>query len=88
MSKALGVVLVAACLIGGSAPVLAQSLDIGPGGPRLDLRNRGEREYDRDRESRHEDRYERQRSRCRMVETRERDDDGDVVVRRRRECRD
>lgn len=90
MLKTVGVVIVATCLIGGSAPTMAQSLEIGPDGPRLELRDRGERDHDREyrRDRDREGRYERERGHCRMVERRTRDEDGDIVVTRRRECRD
>jgi Ni/Co efflux regulator RcnB len=94
MKKFLAIALTAATLVGGSAAVSAQSLDIGPGGPRIDLRS--DRERAREREFRREER-ERERDRrsyrdrgegrCREVTVRERDSYGNVEVTRRRECR-
>lgn len=97
MVKRPALALVAACLLGSAVPLSAQTIDIGPGGPRIDMRSPGERA--RERELRREDReFRREREMrrrermsgpgCRTVEIRERDAYGDMVVRRRRECRD
>ena len=104
MSKSLAIAIATTLLL-TSSPLFAQSIDLGPGGPRIDLRGPGEREREREirhereermreegrrEERRREGRFEGDRGdgRCRVVEIRERDDNGDMVIRRRRECRD
>ena len=90
MTKFLAIAFATATILASPA-AFAQSLDIGPGGPRLDLRNERQREHDRDmrRDERRGMRdYDRRGGeRCREVTVRERDEDGNVEVRRRRECR-
>ncbi|MCJ2014906.1 hypothetical protein [Methylobacterium sp. J-076] len=49
-----GAIVVA--LIAGAVPASAQRIDIGPGGPSIDLRSRGERERDFRREEYRRDR--------------------------------
>ena len=80
----------------GVTAVPAQTVDFGPGGPSVDLRSRGQRERDLDREEirreqrrrdRQEDRYsDRGGPGCRTVTVREQDDYGRTVTRTRREC--
>lgn len=97
MLRAMTLALAAATMIGSSA-VQAQSIDLGPGGPSIDLRNQHQRERDFEREDMRRDRErERRRAeregdygrggRCREITVRERDDDGRMVTRRTRECR-
>ena len=90
MTRTLAIALAAATMISASA-VSAQSIDLGPGGPSLDLRSeRGrERDYRREDRRREMDRpaaY-RSRERCREVTIRERDEYGNVETRRRQDCR-
>jgi hypothetical protein len=83
-----------------TAPASAQTLEVGPGGQvGVDLRSPRQRERDqlrredmRDRDvvrrSRDDDyRTGSVRSGCREVTVRERDDDGSMVTRTRRDCR-
>lgn len=49
-----GAIVVAS--IASTAPVMAQSIDIGPGGPSIDLRSRAQRERDFQREEYRRDR--------------------------------
>ncbi len=71
MKQIFGVSLLAIGLF-TTAPSFAQSIDIGPGGPSIDLRSRRERQRDFDREeARREDRREMRR------EMRRRDFDDD-----------
>lgn len=56
-----------------AAPSFAQSIQIGPGGPDIDLRSRGQRERDMDRE---EARREERREMRREERRRDFDDDG------------
>lgn len=48
--KALFAGIVLAATVAGAVPASAQRIDIGPGGPSVDLRSRGERERDYRRE--------------------------------------
>ena len=60
-----------------AAPSLAQSIQIGPGGPDIDLRSRRQRERDMDREdARREMRREERRDMRREDRRRDFDDDG------------
>jgi Ni/Co efflux regulator RcnB len=88
MSKTLILALAASTLLGATA-VSAQSIDLGPGGPSIDLRNERQRERDYRREQERRDmrraeRYERRG--CRTVTVREETDDGRTIIRKRREC--
>lgn len=60
-------------------PVRAQSIDLGPGGPNIDLRSRRQRERDLDRE---EARRDMRRDERRRREIEEDDDDDDRPRRR------
>jgi hypothetical protein len=88
MSKTLILALAASTLLGATA-VCAQSIDLGPGGPSIDLRNerQRERDYRREQERREMRRAERYEGRgCRTVTVREETDDGRTIIRKRREC--
>lgn len=61
MKTLLAGAIVAASLV-SVAPVSAQSIDIGPGGPRIDLRSRGQRERDYRREEYRRDREDEERN--------------------------
>ncbi|KAB1071524.1 hypothetical protein F6X51_19645 [Methylobacterium planeticum] len=63
----------------GATPAFAQSIDIGPGGPSIDLRSRRERERDIDREEARRDMRREERR-----EMRRRDMQDDDVDRPRR----
>lgn len=95
MIRQFALALVASATIGVTA-VPAQTVDFGPGGPSVDLRSRGQRERDFQREQVRRDRDD-DRGRvsdrgfgggrdCRTVTVREQDDYGNTVTRRRREC--
>lgn len=98
MIRATALAFAAATILGATA-VQAQSVDIGPGGPSIDLRSNRQRERDfqRDdiRRDRDDDRRSSRRDRdistgstgCRTVTVRERDDSGRMVTRETRECR-
>jgi hypothetical protein len=60
-----------------SIPSAAQSIDIGPGGPRIDLRDRRERERDEVREDRRRDRGIERHREYREERRRDRRDDDD-----------
>lgn len=90
----------AAATILGASGVQAQTVDIGPGGPSIDLRSNRQRERDYDRSDSRRDRDDDRRSTrrdrdlatgsaggCRTVTVRERDDNGRMVTRETRECR-
>ena len=79
------------------APASAQVIDLGRGGPQIDLRSNAQRDRDFLREQMRRDmapsRYDRRdlstgsvRRGCREVTIRERDDDGRMVTRTRRDC--
>jgi len=55
-----GAIVVAS--IASAAPAVAQRIDIGPGGPSIDLRSRGQRERDFQREEYRRDREAERRS--------------------------
>lgn len=102
MIRATALAFAAATILSATA-VQAQTVDIGPGGPSIDLRSNRQRERDYDREDARRDRdYDRRSSRsdyrgdrdiatgstgCRIVTVRERDDTGRLVTRETRECR-
>lgn len=92
----------AAATILGATGVQAQSVDIGPNGPSIDLRSNRQRDRDVQRDDYRRDRdYDRRSSRndrrdrdiatgstgCRVVTVRERDDSGRMVTRETRDCR-
>lgn len=92
MTRTLAFALAAATILGASA-VSAQTIDLGPGGPSVDMRSDRARERDFRRE---QDRREMRRDRdistgsvgrCREVTIRERDEYGNVETRRRQDCR-
>jgi hypothetical protein len=92
MTRTLAFALAAATIIGASS-VSAQTIDLGRGGPSIDLR--GDRARDRD-YRRDEERREMRRDRdistgsvgrCREVTIRERDEYGNTETRRRQDCR-
>ncbi len=94
MLRTLALALSAVAVIGTSA-VSAQTIDLGRGGPSIDLRSDGQRERDY-RRDRRDDQYRGRRSerdelstrggRCRTVTVRRQDDYGRTVTRRTREC--
>lgn len=101
MIRATALAFVAAAVI-GTTGVQAQSVDIGPGGPSIDLRSNRQRERDFQRDEMRRDRDDERRSSrresrdrdittgatgCRVVTVRERDDSGRMVTRETRECR-
>ena len=100
MLRATALAFVAATVLGTSG-VSAQTIELGPRGPSVDLRNDRQRDRDFRREDRmrdmDEDRRDRRRAErrelstgsvgCRTVTVRERDDSGRTVVRKTRECR-
>jgi hypothetical protein len=94
MKTILAFALAATTTFGASA-VSAQSIDLGPGGPSVDLRSDRARERDRDRrEMRRDQERDRDRevsrrgdTRCREVTIRERDQYGNTETRRREDCR-
>ncbi|GJE61942.1 hypothetical protein [Methylobacterium trifolii] len=78
MKLVLAASLVAIGLLSG-APASAQSIGIGPDGPNIDLRSRGQRERDMDRE---EARRENRRDMRREQRRRDMEDDDDRPRRR------
>ena len=98
MLRATALVFAAAAMLGTTA-ASAQTIDLGRGGPSIDLRSdrQRERDYER-RELRRESEYDRRgydrrdfstgngRGGCREVTIRERDDYGRTVTRTRRDC--
>ena len=99
MFRATALAFAAAAII-GTTGVQAQTVDIGPGGPSIDLRSSRQRDRDFQRDEVRRDRdYDRRSSRgdrdvstgsvgrCREVTVRERDDEGRTVTRQTRDCR-
>lgn len=102
MFRATAIAFAAAAILGITG-VQAQTVDIGPGGPSIDLRSNRQRDRDFQREEFRRDRDDDRRSsrgyrgdrdvatgstgRCRDVTVRERDDSGRMVTRETRECR-
>lgn len=73
---------IVAASIASTAPAVAQRIDIGPGGPSIDLRSRGQRERDFQREEYRRDREAERRAYYRRERFRD-DDRGDRRVYRR-----
>jgi hypothetical protein len=73
--------IVAASLV-SIAPASAQSFEIGPGGPRVDLRSRAQRDRDYDRRTMRRDEYRRSRDADDGYYRRQRYDDDRPVNRR------
>lgn len=101
MFRATVLAFATAAILGGTG-VQAQTVDIGPGGPSIDLRSNRQRDRDMQRDDMRRDREDDRRSSrsrgdrdlatgstggCRTVTVRERDDSGRMVTRETRECR-
>jgi hypothetical protein len=71
--------------VAGTVPASAQRIDIGPGGPSIDLRSRGQRERDFRREEFRRDEYRRTRDYDRPGLYRGESYDGDRPRRSRRD---